>query len=173
MALNGDDTNCARRNADDRRHWTNRFKHDRARTNSCISADLDITQHGRTRSDQDAASDLRMSITGFGSAAAECHILKKRYIVFDDRRFANDNSGCVVEENSCSEFDRRMNVDLENFGGAGIQIASKVASAVMPKRVGKTMDLDGMKPLKIEEYVERFTRSGVSLEYGGDIQTDP
>ena len=68
--------------------------------------------------------------------------MKDRDIVANARRFPDNQSRGVIEENSLTDARRRIDIGLENVGGPALQVQSKIASSMIPQPMGKTMGLD-------------------------------
>ena len=82
-----------------------------ARRDLRIVSDRHRTEYFCTRPDHDVVAERRMSFAGVLSGPAQRDALIDRAVIADDRRFADDDAGPVVNEKPSA--DLRTGVDLD------------------------------------------------------------
>src|SRR4029077_8655122 len=73
-------------------------------------SNLDVAKNPGTRSDHDAAADLRVAIAALLPRPAQGNRLQDRDIVLDHGRFTDDYAGAVVDEHTAPDARRRVYV---------------------------------------------------------------
>ncbi len=68
-----------------------------------------------------------MAVGALLAGTAECDAVQDRDVVADDGGLANDEAGGVVEEDALADTGGRIDVGLEDAGGAALQIERKIA----------------------------------------------
>ncbi len=124
------------------------------------------------RADQHAMADLRVAVAGFLAGAAERHPLQDRDAALHHRGFADHEGGGVVEENAFAERHRRVDVGLEHFRRAALQIKREVAPAAPPHPMRQTVGLDRMEALEIQHRLDQPVGGRIAVEHGQHVRAD-
>ena len=89
-----------------------------------------------------------MAIAALLAGAAEGHILQDRDIVLDHRRLPDDKAGGVIEEDALAERRRRIDVGLEDLGGAALQVEREIDAPLLHSQCARRCVCRAWKPLK-------------------------
>ena len=97
-------------------------------------ADLDIAEDLGARADQHATGDLRMAIGALLACAAERDAVQDRDVIADDGGFADDEARRVIEEDAAADACGRVDIGLEDAGGAALQVERQITAAPASRR---------------------------------------
>jgi hypothetical protein len=86
----GTGSHDARRHADSRGTFGDITQHNASGSDLRTRSNFDIPKDLRTGANQNAAANLRMSITTFPSRPAQCHVLEHGNIVFNNGGLPDD-----------------------------------------------------------------------------------
>src|SRR5262245_54717144 len=125
-------TDDARRNTGDRGVMRDRFEHNGPGGNTRAMPDLDVAEDLGARADQYAAADFRMTITRLLTGPAQRNLLQHRHVVLDHCSLAYDQTSGMIEEDSASDADGRIDVGLEYCRRAALQIVGEILAAFIP-----------------------------------------
>ena len=73
-----------------------------------------------------------MAIAAGFTGTAQRNGLQDRHVIFDHRRFTNNNAGGVIEHDPAANFRRRVNIDLEGHGNLVLQEDGQRAASLIP-----------------------------------------
>ena len=116
-----------------------------------------------------AVADLGMAVARDLAGSPERHLLHERDIVAHRRRLADDEPRRVIEKDAAAEGRRRVDVGLEHFRRAALQIERELAPAVSPQPMGEPMRLHRVKTLEMQERLEQPRAGRIALDDGREI----
>ena len=145
------------------------FQHDRARGDLGVVTDSDVAQHLGPCAQQHALADLGMAVAAFGTGPAQGHGVQHRHLVADHRRLADDDARAVVEEQARPQLRRWMDVDLEQFGDAALEMEGQGLAALGPEPVRHPPGLQCLESLEIEERLQQRLDRRIALGHGLQI----
>jgi hypothetical protein len=96
----------------------------------------------------------------------------QRDIVLDHRGLADDEAGRVVEEDTLPDPGGRVDVGLEDLGGAALQIESQVAPVPAPEPVRQPVGLQGVEALEVEHRLEQPVAGRIAVEHRDHVGTE-
>ncbi len=88
------------------------FDDDGVGTDFCFDADGDVTQDFGTRTDNGTALDRRVAFPGNEADTAQSDPLVDDDVVFDNRRFTDDDTGAVVDEDPAADGSTGVDIDI-------------------------------------------------------------
>jgi hypothetical protein len=86
------------------------FDDDGVRTYFGVVADGNVSQHFRTRTDDDVVAYGGVAFAFVRANAAECDLLVDKYVISDYGRFADDDAYGVIDKNASSDFGSGVDV---------------------------------------------------------------
>ena len=114
--------------------------------------DLDIAEHFRPCPDQNAAPDFRVPVARLLARPAERHILKDRDIILNHRRLPDNQSRRMIKKHALPDPRFGIDIRLEHFRRAALQVERKVRPPLLPERVCHSVRLERMKALETVSY---------------------
>ena len=115
-----------------------------------------------------------MAIAGFLARPAERDRMQDRHVVFDDRRFADHDAGCVVEHDSGADARGRMDVDTQRHADLVLEKSRQRLTVAVPQPVRDAMRLQRVKALEEQKRGRHVVARGVAcigcknVDLGGD-----
>lgn len=137
---------------------------DRSRADFRAFSDVDVSEKLRVCSEHNAVADFGMPVAGFVSGSAERYAVENRNVVPDFRRFADDESRRMVEQNPVADFRRRVDIDRELLADEALEHFGEEEPTVFPQDVRHAVGLDGLEAFEKEERFENGTASGIAFE---------
>lgn len=135
-------------------------QNDAAGTDLCASADLNVAEDLRAGSDEHVVVDLGVTIAVVLARGSQCDVVQNDGVVADRCCLSDDNSGCVINENSASDLRGWMNVDTEDCRDASLEIKGQWFTFAVPQRVRNATGLKCVKPLKCRNGVRFDVAAG-------------
>ena len=92
-----------------------------------------------------------MTIAAGFTGTAQGHGLQNRYVVFNHRRFADDDAGGVVQHDPATNLRRRVDIHLERYGNLILQEDRQRPTPLIPQPVADTIGLQRVESFQIEQ----------------------
>ena len=112
-----------------RRH---RLEHHGACADLRTASDFDIAEDFGTRANHHPFTNFRMAIAAGFPGTAQGNRLQDRDVVFNHRRFPDNDTGGVVEHDPAANLRRRVNINLKRHGNLVLQEDRQRAAAFIP-----------------------------------------
>nr|P20343.1 PUTATIVE PSEUDOGENE: RecName: Full=Putative uncharacterized protein CysX [Escherichia coli K-12]AAA23660.1 16 Kd protein (cysX) [Escherichia coli] len=129
-----------------RRH---RLQHHGTCANLRAAPNFNIAEDFRARANHHTFTNFRVTVTTRFTRTAKRHRLQNRYVVFNHRRFTNDDACRVVKHDTATNFCCRVNIDLERHRNLVLQKDCQCATPLIPQPVTDAIGLQGMKTLQV------------------------
>src|SRR5579872_3380617 len=129
-----------------------------------VVANCNIAKDDSLSADKHARSYFRVPVAGHFSSAAQSDAMKNRYVVANFRRFANDKTGRVVNQDTVSKHGGGVNVYRVNFACRPVNITGELLSVSLPKMMTNTVGRESEKSFRIQKDVQEVLIGGIILE---------
>src|SRR5206468_10218787 len=103
--------------------------------------------------------------------AAQGHVLKDGDVVFDHRRLPDDEAGRMVEEDAFAERHGRVDVRLEYFRRAALQVEGEIDAALLMHPVRQAVRLQGMEPFEVKDGLDVPAAGRIAIVDCGKVDT--
>ena len=101
-------------------------------TNFGATPDFDIAKNFGAGSDQDSVADFWVTVTFGLAGAAECDVVQDGYIVFNHRRFTDDEAMSVIQQDATADAGCWVDVDGEGFRNPVLQKQGQGVPPLIP-----------------------------------------
>nr|VVW55908.1 unnamed protein product [Nymphaea colorata] len=148
------------------------LQHDRPGPDLSPMADLDVSQHMRTCTNQDPIPNLGVPVAAALSGTAERHVVQDRHIVADDGGLADHGPGSMVQEHPLTDPCTGVDVHGKDLGHPVLDDQRQRHTAGEPQPVSHPVRLDGEEPLEVEHDLNVANAGRVSFLDGLHVLPD-
>ena len=145
------------------------LRHHSIRTDARITADCDVAEHFRTRTDNHPITDGGVALHRLQRGTAERDTLVDRDVVTHNCGFTDHHTTAVVDEDAAADLRTRMDFDLRPVPGDLRQIAGEEVELPLVQRMRDAMCPQGVESRVQQHHLECAACSRIAIQDAAHI----